>query len=963
MIGLVIVAHSAVLAEAVCGLARQVARENVRLAAAGGAGEAGRETGTDAFRVREAIDSVYSDDGVLVLMDLGSAVLSAETALDLLDESRRPRVRLSAAPLVEGAVAAATLAAAGASLDEVAGEAGRASLAKSAQLGDEAAEPNLQTARTTVPLVQPDSGDASLARLVPDGGAAALPEVRPEGGPRAGPARLGEEAAEAAPESARGGAPRHEVARGAGPEAAAMPIEPREEPEGPACPPPGREAPEATRIAEDVAVPVSLPASAARDESAALAPPARSGEPAPWMDETATLTNPLGLHARPAAQVVRIVRRFRAGVTLRNVTAARGPADARSINGLLGLGARQGDTLEIRADGADCQAAVAAVVGFIRGGCGEPDQVAPARVVAPETPAHPAGSVLSGIAAAAGMAVGRLVKLRAPEPGHAAGEAADPDTEERRLLGAIRAAGEETRALSAWAQAHVGAGEAGIFDAQFLALDDPELAGEAARIIREEGAGAASAWESASARLVERFAALEDPYLRARAADMRDVAARVMRRLTGARTALPALGSPSILAAHDLAPSEVKELDPSLVLGLCLEMGSASAHSVILARAMGIPVVAGLGPALPALPDGTLLAMDGTSGSVWIEPGEDRIADFDRRRRGWLESRRLADADRKKPAATRDGHPIRVVANISGFAEAEQAVEYGADGVGVLRTEFLFLDRAEPPDESEQLAAYAAIAWALGGRPLVVRTLDIGGDKGVPYVDVGEEANPFLGWRGIRLTLDREDLLRTQLLAILRAGTEGPLEILLPMVSTLAELRRARAILAEAERDLARRGIPFRSGARLGVMIETPAAVAIADQLAREAAFFSIGSNDLIQYVMVADRTNARVAPMADPFQPAVLRMLRQAIDAGRQAGIDVALCGEFAADPLAAPLLIGLGLEELSVSAPLVPEVKQAIARWTVAEARRIAAEVLLLDSSEAVRDKLSALAAQRSA
>jgi phosphocarrier protein FPr len=497
----------------------------------------------------------------------------------------------------------------------------------------------------------------------------------------------------------------------------------------------------------------------------------------------------------------------------------------------------------------------------------------------------------------------------------------------------------------------VGASEAGIFDAQVLSLEDPELAGEAARIIREGGAGAAFAWESASGKLADRLAALDDPYLRARAADLRDVAARVMRRLTGARATLPTLGSPSILAAHDLAPSEVKELDPKLVLGLCLEMGSASAHSVILARAMGIPAVAGLGPGLLAVPEGTVIAMDGASGSVWLDPGEDRIRDFDERRRAWLENRRLAEAGRKKPAATRDGLPIRVVANISGVAEAAQAVEYGADGVGVLRTEFLFLDREEPPGEEEQLAAYAAIAGALDGRPLVVRTLDIGGDKSVSYVDIGEEANPFLGWRGIRLTLDRGDLLRTQLRAILRAGAEGPVDILLPMVSSLSELRRARAMLAEVEADLARAGLPFQANARVGVMIETPAAVAIADQLAREAAFFSIGSNDLIQYVMVADRTNARVAPMADPFQPAVLRVLRQAIEAGRQAAIEVALCGELAADPLATPLLIGLGLEELSVSAPLVPEVKQAVARWTLAEARRISGEALSLDSSEEVR------------
>jgi phosphocarrier protein FPr len=271
--------------------------------------------------------------------------------------------------------------------------------------------------------------------------------------------------------------------------------------------------------------------------------------------------------------------------------------------------------------------------------------------------------------------------------------------------------------------------------------------------------------------------------------------------------------------------------------------------------------------------------------------------------------------------------------------------------VGVLRTEFLFLDRPAAPGEEEQLAAYRAIAESLGGRPLTVRALDIGGDKRLPYVEIGEEANPFLGWRGIRVLLSRRDLFRTQLRAILRAGAAQPVELLLPMIASLDELRETKALVAEVEAELVREGLPFRKNIRIGVMIEVPAAVAIADQLAREASFFSIGSNDLIQYVMAADRTNSRVAPMADPFQPAILRVIRQTVEAGRDAGIDVALCGELAADPVATPLLLGLGLEEFSVSASLIPELKRAISLWSAPEAEGMAREALDMDSSQAVR------------
>jgi phosphocarrier protein FPr len=327
---------------------------------------------------------------------------------------------------------------------------------------------------------------------------------------------------------------------------------------------------------------------------------------------------------------------------------------------------------------------------------------------------------------------------------------------------------------------------------------------------------------------------------------------------------------------------------------------------------------------------------------------------LEQRRHAWQSAHQAARVSRHHLAATRDGRRVRVLANLNNVADVTPALDAGAEGVGVLRTEFLFTNRRQPPTEAEQLVAYQTIADALGARPLVIRTLDAGGDKPLAYVDMAGEPNPFLGWRGLRVSLGRPDLLKTQLRAILRASPGHHIEIMFPMVSVPSEVREAKAILREAQSELRQAGIAFDETIRVGIMIEVPAAVAVADQLAREASFFSIGSNDLSQYVMAADRTNPRVASIADHYQPAVLRMIQQTVHAARQAGIEVGLCGELGGDPLAMPVLIGLGLDELSMSAPAIPHVKQAIAGLTLPEAQAAAADVLSLDSGQAVRHYL---------
>jgi len=816
MIGVVIVSHSAKLAEGILELASQVARDKVRVAAAGGTTDAANPIGTDAFRVLAAIEAVDSGDGVLVLMDLGSAVLSAETAIELLDEARRSRVRLSAGPLVEGAIAAISMAAAGGSLDEIAAEAESALAAKTSQL----------------PMVEQ-----------------------------------------------------------------------------------------------------------------AFNLPARAEE------RQVMLRNRLGLHARPAARLIRLARTFDARVTLENLTAHTGPFDAASLNGMLSLRARQDHQVLLRAQGGQAREAIAELAGFLASGCGDAED-APRPT---PTEAVIADDGIGGIGASAGVAIGPLVRFRTVVTDVPRRPVGDPESEWRSLQSALIAAQDETRALYDWARRHTSENEAGIFDAQSLLLEDPELLEQARRMVFEHGRDAASAWQSAAGALTGRLASIDDPYLSARAADLSDVAARVLIGITGSSGASLGLSQPAIVAARDLMPSQVEKLDPALVLGVCLETGSASAHSSILARARGIPAVVGLGPALSTIADGTIVAIDGERGKLWVSPAEDARRSLEELRRTWLAARQSSPTDRRAPAVTRDGRRITVLANLSSEAQVMEALDYGAEGVGVLRTEFLFLDRKTAPDEAEQFACYRNIAEALAGRPLVIRTLDIGGDKNVPYVDIGAESNPFLGWRGIRVTLGRRDLFETQLRAILRVGHSHPVEILLPMISTLSELLEAKAVIRSVEDALHREGVPFRSRLPVGVMIEVPAAAVVADRLAAEASRLSIGTNDLVQYLLAADRTNSRVARTADYFQPAVSRVIQDMVNVGRRAGIPVDVCGEMAADPLAAPLLLGLGVEEFSLSPPLIPELKRVIARWTSPAAEALAREALQAQSSESVRQLLT--------
>ncbi|RME78991.1 MAG: phosphoenolpyruvate--protein phosphotransferase, partial [Chloroflexi bacterium] len=583
---------------------------------------------------------------------------------------------------------------------------------------------------------------------------------------------------------------------------------------------------------------------------------------------------------------------------------------------------------------------------------GEDDTTAePAATAPPPAQAAEAkAGELVGVAASPGIAIGPAFLYRAAVIKVETRQIDDPQAEQDRLRQAIEAAKQEIDLLKRQAESQISRYEAGIFEAHRLVLKDPALVDAALGFIAEAHINAEAAWQKAVEAIIAGYQALDDPYLQARQADVTDVGQRVLKHLTGTVPAKPTLDTPSIIIADDLSPSDTMQLDPDKVLGICTALGSATAHSAILARALGIPAVVGVGPAIRQIKDGTVVALDGQQGKVWPAPDEQTRRDLQARRDRWRSDWALLKASAQQPAITTDGKRVEIAANIGAATEIKNALRHGAEGVGLFRTELLFINRTAPPDEEEQVAIYRQAADLLGRRPLIIRTLDIGGDKPLPYLNLPPEENPFLGWRGIRLCLGQPELFKTQLRAILRASFKRQIKIMFPMVSTVDEIRAARQLLAEVQADLRASGIPFDEGMQIGIMVETPAAVAQADLLATEVDFFSIGTNDLSQYTMAADRTNARVSALTNPFHPAVLRMIQQTIKAGHKAGIWVGMCGEFAGNPLAAPLLLGLELDEFSMNAPAIPQVKQIIRRLSLRKARQIARKALKLDSAQAV-------------
>ena len=558
-----------------------------------------------------------------------------------------------------------------------------------------------------------------------------------------------------------------------------------------------------------------------------------------------------------------------------------------------------------------------------------------------------------GIGASPGIAIGPAFRFAKVEVDVERRNVEDRAAEWRRLETALEAARGQLQEVFAKAEAESGAEEAAIFEAHAMMLEDPELLAEVRTAIEQEGLNAEAAIHEATEGYAQMLEAMDDEYLSARAADVRDVAERVIRVLLDVpQSPAEELTQPSVILARELTPSDTVLLDKSLVLGFCTAEGGRTSHTAILARGLGLPAVVGAGEDILEIPDGEKLVLDGTAGSLLVGAAASTVETYEERQRRMAAVLKDARETAHEPAVTRDGKRVEVVANIGNVAGAEAAIEAGAEGVGLLRTEFLYLERDHLPTEEEQYQAYRAIVDAFGELPVILRTLDIGGDKELPYLTLPDEMNPFLGVRAIRLGLERPELLKPQLRAALRAGARGNLKLMFPMVSRTTELQAARGLLDECRQELEAEGREAASEIEVGIMVEVPAAVVMADHLAKDVDFFSIGTNDLSQYTMAADRTNADVAPLVTGFQPAVLRLVRDTITAAHRRGKWVGLCGELAGEPLAIPILLGLGLDEFSMNPPAVPIAKQIIRQLSQDEAAAVAHDALELETPQAVKE-----------
>jgi phosphoenolpyruvate-protein phosphotransferase/dihydroxyacetone kinase phosphotransfer subunit len=852
-VGLVVVSHSRTLALAAVSLASEMLQGRaVNIAVAAGLDET--TFGTDAVRIKESIEEVGGPAGVVVLMDMGSAVLSTELALDLLDDqSARDRVVLSPAPIVEGLIVAAVAAAGGASLREVAAEARGALMAKAAHL----TEPTETT--TGIP------GEISSENTVDAGGVVGATE---------------------------------------------------------------------TSVGQPIAEQVV---------------------------GVFTVANEHGLHARPAARLVSEVRALDASVQLRNLTTGSGPVPANSLTRVATLEARRDHQIEVRASGPQAKQAVEhlltlagrhfdEVVGALE---------LPARAESPSAlssmlPSVASSSQTGPLPASPGIAIGPARKLTAVPIEIEQDVIGDPASEWRRIAESVAEVRRDIEHVRVRTEREMGAAEAGIFDAHLTLLADSEMLADVKGRIAA-GVGAPAAWAACLAEVERQWAELSDPYLRERAGDVHAVGQQVLRNLTGA-TAEQVLAV-GVLVARDLTPAQAAGLDAERVSGVVLAFGSTSSHAAILARARDIPLVVAAGPEVLDIPEGTLIIIDGGSGELHTDPDPEVLGQF-RRRAGELAERRAQElALAGQPTVSRDNVSFEVAANLGSVADARSALASGADGAGLVRTEFLFLGRSTAPDQAEQEQEYAAIADAMGGRRVTLRTLDVGGDKPLPYLPSPFEQNPFLGLRGIRLCLDRRDLFREQLAAICQSARRSPTRVMFPMISTVGELLEARQVLEEAAGPS---GLP--ADLRVGMMVEVPAAALKIQSFLPHLDFVSIGTNDLTQYTLAAERGNPAVASFSDALDPGVLQLIDR-VSRAAHGQVDVAVCGEAASDELSIPVLVGLGVRELSVTPAAVPRVKANLRQLDVGRCRAMAQVALTLASPDDVRKLVLAMLSESSA
>ncbi|AQZ48185.1 phosphoenolpyruvate-protein phosphotransferase PtsI [Paenibacillus larvae subsp. larvae] len=572
---------------------------------------------------------------------------------------------------------------------------------------------------------------------------------------------------------------------------------------------------------------------------------------------------------------------------------------------------------------------------------------------------------IQGIAAAAGIVIAKafimkqtllIVEKRIVE---------DATHEIARFQEALQTARAEVQSIKERTFRQLGTEKAEIFESHLLILNDPELIDPVEEHIRNEQVNAEFALQEVATAFVAMFENSKSPYLRERAADMQDVTKRVLGHLLKVKvTDLAGINEKVILVAEDLTPSDTAQLNQEYVMGFTTNIGGRTSHSAIMARSLEIPAVVGTKNILTQVNDGDTLILDGLEGFVIIDPDSETLNDYRTKQEEYEKKRAEWAKLQKEPTITRDGTHVELAANIGAPADTESVLANGGEAVGLYRTEFLYMGRNKMPSEEEQFNAYRAVLEKMEGKPVVVRTLDIGGDKELPYLELPKEMNPFLGHRAIRLCLDRQDIFRTQVRALLRASIYGNLRIMFPMIATLDEFRQAKIMLLEEKKKLGAEGIPVSDCIQLGIMVEIPSTAVLADQFAKEVDFFSIGTNDLIQYTLAADRMNERVSYLYQPFNPSILRLVKMVIDAAHKEGRWVGMCGEMAGDSTAIPILIGMGLDEFSMSAASILPAHSLIAKLTVADTQKLATEALdmrtALEVQELVASYIGSLAAE---
>jgi len=579
---------------------------------------------------------------------------------------------------------------------------------------------------------------------------------------------------------------------------------------------------------------------------------------------------------------------------------------------------------------------------------------------------HKGERVLRGIPVSAGVCRGKILVVDKVRKGVERRDLPEAEISEElnRLQQSLLRTREQLQEVQRKVAQNLGAEHATIFDAHLMVLEDPALIDEVVRVIQRDKVNAEYAFHAITERYADALAKVEDEYLRERTSDMRDVSSRVLNNLAGRADIidLARLSEPCIIIAHDLTPSKTAQLDRKNVLGFATDIGSKTSHTAIMARSLRIPAVVGLKNASEELTSGEYALLDGFNGVIVVNPTDQTLFEYGQliRKQVTLEEK-LRDA-LTQPAVTLDNHRIFVSANIEQAGDAETVRASGADGIGLFRTEYLFINRETPPGEEEQYQAYRQVAAALRPCPVVIRTLDLGGDKLLSSLAAHTEMNPFLGWRAIRFCLQHEEVFRAQLRAILRASVEGNVKVMYPMISGLDELVQANAFLGQFKAELKKEGVPFDDKIEIGAMIETPSAAVIADALAKRVQFFSLGTNDLIQYTLAVDRLNEKIAHLYEPTHPAIVRLIQKTVEAARAQKVWVSVCGEMAGDPTLVPLLIGLGVDELSAAPPSLAQLKYLIRRLKLSETRELAAFALNCESAVEILARSQALA-QRAA